>query len=58
VHGARLAGRCRSRSPANDSFANAQPISGASVAGSNVDATTEPGEAFAGVAGGASVWFT
>ncbi len=47
-------------SPANDNFANAQLISGSqgSVQGTNVHATTEPGEPFhTGNIGGASVWY-
>jgi hypothetical protein len=46
--------------PANDLFANAQALSGASgsAGGSNVGATKESGEpALAGNSGGASVWF-
>ncbi len=46
--------------PANDAFANATVLSGlpVSAAGSNIDATLEPGETqHAGVPGGASVWF-
>src|SRR5581483_785256 len=46
--------------PANDNFAAARTISGASgtVTGSNVGATKEPGEPnHAGNAGGASIWF-
>ncbi|MGI8758064.1 MAG: hypothetical protein ACR2K0_02030, partial [Acidimicrobiales bacterium] len=46
--------------PANDAFAGGQVISGASgsVAGSNVEATKEPGEPdHAGNPGGASVWY-
>ena len=46
--------------PANDSFASAVPITGASgsVGGSNAGATKEPGEPnHAGNAGGASVWY-
>jgi hypothetical protein len=46
--------------PANDNFANAQAISGASgsVSGTNVGATVEPGEpTIQDNAGGASVWF-
>ena len=47
--------------PANDAFADAQALQGASgtVTGSNVGATKEPGEpAQAGNAGGASVWYS
>ncbi|MHB8471132.1 MAG: PPC domain-containing protein, partial [Gaiellaceae bacterium] len=47
--------------PANDSFAAAQVLSGASgsASGSNVGATKEPGEpALAGNSGGASIWFS
>jgi hypothetical protein len=47
--------------PANDNFANALAITGtvATVTGSNVGATREPGEPFiAGNSGGASVWWT
>ncbi len=46
--------------PANDMFANAQPISGSSgkATGSNVGATKEPGEPnHGGNSGGASIWF-
>ncbi len=47
--------------PANDAFANATALSGASgsVSGNTVGASTEPGEPdHAGNVGGASVWFT
>jgi hypothetical protein len=46
--------------PPNDSFANAQALSGSTVraTGSNVDATSEPGEpAHAGEAADQSVWY-
>ena len=46
--------------PANDNFANAQPLSGTSAIakGTNVGATKEPGEPdHAGNKGGASVWY-
>ncbi|MFC1427945.1 fibronectin type III domain-containing protein [Streptacidiphilus sp. N1-12] len=46
--------------PANDDFANAQPISGTSgsVSGSNIGATQEPGEqTIQDHSGGASVWY-
>src|SRR5919198_1029881 len=49
-----------SAAPANDNFASAEALAGDSgtVAGTNVDATTELGEPFhAGAIGGASVWF-
>ena len=47
--------------PANDNFANAQPISGSSgvITGSNLGATKEPNEPnHAGVQGTASVWYS
>ena len=47
--------------PANDAFANAQVLTGATgtVTGTNVNATKETGEpAQAGNAGGASVWYS
>lgn len=46
--------------PANDAFANAQPLSGASgrVEGTNRLATVEPGEPDHGGQSNASVWFT
>jgi len=47
--------------PANDSFANAIPLTGSSVLtnGSNVGATKEPGEPnHAGDAGGRSIWWS
>ncbi len=47
--------------PANDNFADAEELSGLlplTQAGSNVDATKEPGEPdHAGGAGGSSVWY-
>lgn len=46
--------------PANDNFASAQVLSGASATatGTNVDATMEPGEPdHAGLSGGTSVWY-
>ncbi len=46
--------------PANDNFADAQPLTGSvgTLSGSNIGATKEPGEPdHAGEAGGASVWF-
>jgi hypothetical protein len=46
--------------PANDDFANAQPILGATgiIIGSNVGATKEPSEPnIAGIAGVGSIWF-
>lgn len=46
--------------PANDNFANAQPLTGfcSSTPGTNVAATKEPGEPnHAGNVGGASVWY-
>lgn len=55
------AGGAPEAAPANDAFANAQAISGASgsVTGTNVDATKEVGEPnHTGNTGGASVWFT
>ncbi|HEY2261796.1 MAG TPA: fibronectin type III domain-containing protein [Streptosporangiaceae bacterium] len=48
------------KAPANDNFASAQVISGASgsVVGTNVGATVEPGETtIQDVRGGASVWY-
>lgn len=47
--------------PANDNYANAQPLTGASgsVTASNIGATLEPGEPnIQDTAGGASVWYT
>jgi hypothetical protein len=49
----------RAAAPANDNFADAAPIgAGASVQGTNVDATKEPGEPdHAGDPGGHSIWY-
>jgi hypothetical protein len=47
--------------PANDNFANAQPLAGSSgiFSGNTANATKEPGEPnHSGNSGGASVWFT
>lgn len=46
--------------PANDDFASAQPLAGtsATTTGTNVEATSEPGEpTHAGIEGGVSVWY-
>lgn len=45
--------------PANDAFDDAEPIAGSSgsVSGTNVGATTEPGEPDHGIGSAASVWY-